>query len=190
MRDRTPEDWRVDLAERHPVEAAVGAALAVHPRLVPLQTSTASLDRLDFQLLGPGERLCELELKAKRQPYVGWVERRPEVPERELFILDELALRRIVDAGRYAFLLVRDRPGRRWVVWSTAELVLATKVRVARRLATGADRVKGKVLVDLREAATATADLHAALDAVADRIGFIDRRWCDIAPWPGREVAS
>lgn len=34
MRERRPADWRVDLAERHPLEAEVAAALDAHPVLV------------------------------------------------------------------------------------------------------------------------------------------------------------
>src|SRR4051794_8434894 len=108
MRERRPSDWRVDLARRHPLESRVETALDDHPALTRLGSRTASLDRLDFAVLGPGERLCELELKAKHQPYRSWADLRPGVAERDLFILDELALRKVIDAGRYAFLLVND----------------------------------------------------------------------------------
>jgi hypothetical protein len=187
MRDRLPADWQVDLAERHPLESEVAAAIDAHVALVRLTTSTSSCDRLDYQLLGPGERLCELELKAKRRPYQGWSALRPDVLPADLFILDELALRRIVDAGRYGFLLVRDIPGRRWALWSTAELVLATKVRAGRRLATGVERTKGKLLMDLSSAAAVTDTLVGALAELATLVGIIDRRWGDIAPWPWQE---
>lgn len=190
MRERRPADWRVDLAERRPLEATVEAAINAHPALVRLSSSTASLDRLDYQILGPGERLCQLELKAKRQPYKGWGALRPDVAAADLFILDELALRRIIDAGRYGFLLVRDIPEERWAVWSTAELVLATKVRAGRRLVTGVERTKGKVLIDLSGAAAITTTLTAALSAVATLVGVIDRRWSDIAPWPWQERSN
>ena len=190
MRERRPADWRVDLAQRRPLESEVEAALDAHAILVRLSSSTTSLDRLDYQILGPGERLCQLELKAKRQPYKGWSALRPEVAPTDLFILDELALRRIVDAGRYGFLLVRDMPEDRWAVWSTAELVLATKVRVGRRLVTGVERTKGKVLIDLSSAAVVTKTLPAALSALATLVGLIDRRWSDIAPWPWQERST
>ena len=186
MRERRASDWKVDLAQRHPLEAQVARALDEHPELVRLSSSTASLDRLDYQLLGPGERLCELELKTKRQPYRGWAYLRPELAEADVFILDELALRRVVDAGRYAFLLVRDMPGQRWALWSTAELVLASKVRVSRKLATPGVS-KGKLLVDLGGAAALVPSLPAALSALADLVRLIDRQWSDVAAWPWRE---
>lgn len=115
---------------------------------------------------------------------------RPDVEPADLFILDELALRRIVDAGRYAFLLVRDIPGSRRAVWNTAELVLATKVRAGRRLAAGGKRTKGKLLMDLRSAAALTETVAGALSVVAKLVGTIDRRWGDIAPWPWEERST
>ena len=184
MRERRPEDWRTDLAKRHALEAKVGARLASHPRLIMLKRSTSSTDRLDYQLLGPGERLVETELKTKRQPYQGWTRFRPDLPERDLFILDELALRRIVDAGRYAFLLVNDMPGRRWCLWSTADLVLTSKSRISRTLAREGERVKGKLLISLVEHSMVCDTLGEAIETLVASVEEVDRKWDDIAPWP------
>src|SRR5579884_405550 len=116
MRERRPADWATDLSGRHDLERCVEQALAGHPRLELLRTSTAAFDRLDFQLLGPGGRLVQVELKAKLQPLSeGWRRLRPDIDAADVFVLDELAVRKIVDAGRYAFLIVRDRPADRWV---------------------------------------------------------------------------
>ncbi|HEX2053938.1 MAG TPA: hypothetical protein VHJ78_09480 [Actinomycetota bacterium] len=184
MRDRLPEDWRTDLRDRHALEAEVRNELAAHPELGMLQCSTSSTERLDYQLLGPGARLLEVELKAKRQSYRGWERYRPEVPERDLLILDELALRKLVDAGRYAFLLVRDIPGGRWAVWSTHDLVMTSKKRVSRHLAVGTGALKGKVLVSFAEDAHLFTGLGEAVDFIVETSREIDRRWRDIAPWP------
>lgn len=184
MRDRLPGDWRVDLAERHELEAAVRNELAAHPDLALLNCSTASTERLDYQLAGPGARLLEVELKAKRQCYRGWGRYRPDVAERDLLILDELALRKLVDAGRYAFLLVRDVPGSRWAVWTMHDLVLTPKTRVTRRLALGTGAVKGKLLLSMAEDAHLFGSAAAAIDFIADTMRVIDQRWQDIAPWP------
>ncbi|MGH9150967.1 MAG: hypothetical protein ACRD03_00885, partial [Acidimicrobiales bacterium] len=77
-------------------------------------------------------------------------------------MLDELGMRKVVEAGRYAYMVVADLPSARWCVWSTVELVLASKVRAVRTLTTGVTRVKGKVLLDLREAAVAVDCADAA----------------------------
>lgn len=184
MRERRPGDWRVDLARRHHYEAHIERAIDDHGALTRLASSTNSLDRLDYQVLGPNGRLIEIELKAKHQHYRGWTDLRPDVAERDLFILDELALRKLVDAGRYAVLLVRDDPGNRWIVWTLMDLVLAPKARVARRLATGTDRTKGKVLLDLGDTAHHLATPPDALDRIAELSTLVDDRWRAIEAWP------
>jgi hypothetical protein len=184
MRERRPQDWVTDLAGRHSLEQRMALALAGHPDCVLLKRATSSLDELDYAIAGPGDRLGQVGLKAKHQPYRGWGHLRPELAELDLFILDELALRKIVDAGRYAYLVVADIPGGRWCVWSTAELVLATKTRTVRALATGSYRQKAKVLLDLREAAAQVTDEYAATDVVAQMLGSCDAHWQAIEPWP------
>jgi hypothetical protein len=186
MRERRRGDWRIDLARRHPLETQVRHAIEEHPALTLLTSSTDSMDRLDFQVLGPGERLCEIELKAKHQTYRGWSAYRPDVAESDLFILDELALRKIVGAGRYGMLLVNDQPSGRWIVFTVMDLVLASKARVDRRLATGVDRIKAKVLLDLNDSDQHHASATAALSAVASYMKVIDRHWNAIEPWPSR----
>lgn len=184
MRDRVPGDWKVDLQERHQLEAEVRNELAAHPELALVRCSTAATERLDYQLLGPGARLLEVELKAKRQRYRGWDAYRPDVAEPDLLILDELALRKLVEAGRYAFLLVNDLPGDRWAVWTTHDLVMTPKARVTRRLAVGPGALKGKVLVSFAEDAHLFGALPEAVDFIVETLRSVDQRWGDIAPWP------
>lgn len=184
MRDRRPSDWAVDLSGRHEIEAQVREALKVHCGLGLAHDSTNSFDRLDYQLLC-ADQLIELEVKAKHQPLsLGWQRLRPDVRPVDLFVLDELAVRKIVDAGRYAFLLVRDVPARRWCLWSAGDLVVASRVRHARRLDTGSQRCKGKLLFDLSEAGHVTTSLVDALDSLCATVGHLELWWRDIAPWP------
>jgi hypothetical protein len=183
MRERRPSDWRIDLDERHPLERGLKRALEVHPSFVLLEVCTAATHRLDFQVRGPGERLVEIELKAKRQPYQGWAKIRPDVPEPELFILDELAFRRLIDSGRYGVLLVRDRPRDRWFAWTVGDLLVVSKMRANRRLAVAGNPIKAKLLIDLREAPILDKTVNGVLDQIASTISTIDARWIDIAPW-------
>jgi hypothetical protein len=186
VRERRSSDWVTDLQGRHGIEAQVELALEEHPVLALLRSSTASFDKLDFQLLGPGERLVELEIKAKLQPLsAAWRDLRPTVGPADLFVLDELALRKIVDAGRYAFLLVRDIPRARWWLWSAGDLLVASRVRHARRIDRGGGPLfKGKLVFDLSEAGFTSTDLGDALDALADTVIHLESRWSDISPWP------
>lgn len=186
MRERRSSDWVIDLNGRHGIEAQVELSLERHPELRLLRSSTNSFDKLDFQLLGPHERLIELEVKAKHQPLsAGWRQLRRDVTPEDLFVLDELALRKIVDAGRYAFLLVRDIPLARWVLWSAGDLVVASRVRHARRLEKSATpRTKGKLLLDLSEAGFIASALSDALETLTTTAERLDLLWSDIAPWP------
>jgi hypothetical protein len=184
MRERLPQDWKVDLVQRHSLEARVRNEIAAHPDLVLLSCSTSSTERLDYQVVGPGARMLQIELKAKRQSYVGWARYRPGVDEKDVFILDELALRKLIDAGRYGFLLVHDMPGHRWAVWSNPDLVLTPKARVSRQLAVGSGAVKGKVLISFSDDAHLFQDLVHAIDFIAGISELVDARWTDIAPWP------
>ena len=184
MRERRPGDWKVDLARRHPLENLMEAAIDRHPAFHRLASSTDSMDRLDFQLVGPRERLCELELKAKHQRYNGWSQYGAGTREADLFILDELALRKILGAGRYAFLVVNDQPSRRWVIWSVMDLVLASKQRANRRLAIGSGQTKAKLLLDNSDSPHHCDSIDAALDIVARLLDTIDSHWASIDGWP------
>ena len=186
MRERRSSDWVIDLQGRHGIEAQVEHAIARHKVLRLLQSSVTSYDRLDFQLLGPGERLVELEVKAKHQPLsAGWRDLRPDVDPVDLFVLDELALRKLTDAGRYAFMLVRDVPLARGALWTAGDLAVATRVRHVRRLSTeSGEHEKGKLLLDLNEAHLFANRLDEVLDVLCDVVVDVERWWSDIAPWP------
>ncbi len=190
MRPRRPSVWLEDLGGRHELETKVRSALASHRDLVLLLSSTNSLDRLDYQL-ECFEQFIELELKAKNQRLSqGWQQLRPEVREADLFVIDELALRKITDAGRFAFLLVWDAPNKRWALWSSGDLLVATRRRHARALDTPAGKTKGKLLFDICEAGHIGTDLEGALDALVVTAGHLDRWWQDIAPWPASGAVS
>ena len=183
MRERQPADWVTDLTGRHTLERTVHAALRHAPTLKLVHVATESLTDLDFVTVGPGHRVAPIEVKAKLQPYRGWNELAPHIDPDNLFILDELALRKIVEAGRYAFLIVWDQPIGRWAVWSTLDLVLATKTRVARPLGPSGT-IKAKILLNLDEAAHTCTDLTAVIDAITEHLETCDTNWASIKPWP------
>ncbi|MDQ6616690.1 MAG: hypothetical protein M3083_18585 [Actinomycetota bacterium] len=192
MRDRRRADWVTDLDGRHTVERQVRTAIESHPQLRVTRDSTASFDRLDFALAGPGGRPIELEVKAKNQPLsAGWRVLRPDVDPGDLFVLDELAMRKMVDAGRHAFMIVRDVPRDCWFLWSAGDLAVATRVRHSRRLQKGTTAmVKGKLLLNLAEAGYRAPALAEVVDTLATTAGDVDRRWRDISPWPAGTVST
>jgi hypothetical protein len=191
MRDRRKADWVNDLDGRHAVERQVRTAIDSHPNLKVTRDSTTSFDRLDFALAGPAGPI-ELEVKAKNQPLsAGWRALRPDVDAGDVFVLDELAMRKIIDAGRHVFMIVRDTPRDCWFLWSAGDLAVATRVRHSRRLQKGATAmVKGKLLLNLAEAGYRTPALGEVIDTLATTAGDVDRRWRDISPWPAGTVCT
>ena len=128
MRERRRGDWRIDLARRHPLESHVEEALDAHPAL----TRLAIVDDVDgsastSRSSDPANGSANSNSKPSTRPTAGWTDLRPDVDEADLFILDELALRKIIGAGPYAILLINDQPSDLWVVFTTMDLVLAAE---------------------------------------------------------------
>jgi hypothetical protein len=190
MRDRLPIDWARDLSGRHALESQVEGALRCHGAFRIDAVSTRAFDALDFQLVAPHGRSLELELKAKLQLLSsGWTRLRPDVEPVDLFVLDELAMRKVIDVGRFGFLLLRDVPRDRWALWSAGDLLVTSKVRTSRLLRKSATPVvKGKLVLDISEAAYVGATLAEALDALVSLTERVDGWWDDVAPWPRIET--
>lgn len=153
-RQRRPEDWDRDLRNAKPAEESFGAELATDPRLEDLETHTDSFDKLDFSFTYGGRRIW-VDLKEKRQAYSTGVQALwEEVPGSFLFILDETVYRRIVWQGGGGYLVVHDLPGRRWAIYGPWELTLGPRRRYEREEHRKKTFLKGKILLDLRAAAT------------------------------------
>ncbi len=153
-RPRRPEDWDRDLRAAKPAEESFAAELSTDSRLVDLESHTDSFDKLDFSFTYGGRRIW-VDLKEKRQAYSAGVQALwEEVPGSFLFILDETVYRRIVWQGGGGYLVVHDHPGRRWAIYGPWELTLGPRRRYEREEKRKTTFLKGKILLDLRAAAT------------------------------------
>lgn len=188
MRERHPQDWVVDLAGRHALEAAVEAALGRHEHVRLLDSHRDSVGELDFRVCAADGVASWVELKAKHQEYRGWTELRPSTPERDLFIIDELALRKLLDGGRRTHLLIADLPSKRWVLFDLFDLTMTTKVRAVRHLQGRRAAEKGKLLIDLSDG-TSRRTLRESIELLAGRLDTLDRNWTSIGPWPNRKAS-
>ena len=151
-----------------------------------IERRTDSYDRLDFAVATNRVRNAEVELKAKWQRCsTGWQRQRRDVPERELFILDELALRRILGSGPDSHLMILDWPNRRWILFDVPQLALAPKARVNRRLSRKRSTAKAKILLDLRDGCPGGPKASAAVKSLAKRIDETNRHWSQLEAWPG-----
>ncbi|MCP4957704.1 MAG: hypothetical protein GY925_00390 [Actinomycetia bacterium] len=190
MRDRRPSDWIADLTGRHELEQQVAGEFEANPAVRLLETNTNRYDRLDYSVATTSVTAAGVELKAKWQPYRGWGHHRPDVDQADLFILDELALRRIVTDGTNSHLLIYDHPMRRWVIFGVADLILAPKARIARQLQGRRPTTKGKVLIDLRDGLQAGQDLPTVITRLGAAINDTDRRWPQVEPWPAPQTGA
>lgn len=153
-RDRRPQDWEADLAAARAVEREVATTLAQEPLFEELHDLTSRFDALDFAFSYRG-RAVNLDVKEKRQTYsTGVRELWPQLPERDMFIIDETVFRRIVWQGGGGFLAIHDVPGGRWCFYGPWELTLGRRVRYGRwGRRNGRPFLKGKLLIDLAAAA-------------------------------------
>lgn len=163
---RKPAHWEQDTSSRRAFEGVVRRALKRDGEF-ELLDSTESFDEVDFELGCRGKRVF-LEVKEKRQRYRdAWVEA-AQVPEENLFILDELAARKIVLRAPRAYLLVNDVPSKSLSIFGALELITVPKARINRSIDGGSPTYKGKWLVDLRHA--------SRFDPIEEALAFIKRR--------------
>ena len=185
MRPRVARDWVTDLAGRRDLETRFGTALSHAPGVSLVEDNTTGFDELDYTVTVRGIGVAGVELKAKWQHYSsGWARRCPQVAERDLFILDELALRKIIATGRHGYLAIYDHPSTRWLIFGTTDLVLAPKTRVARPLQGNRPTTKGKVLIGLTDGHHAGTTTATAIEALTAIMSATERRWSQVEPWP------
>ena len=125
---------------------------------------TNATDDLDWWVWG------QVAIDAKeRHQHVGarWAARAPHVPIEDLFIIDELSLRRACKHWPAAWFLLRDVTGNRLFMAWIVELVAVERVRVHRM-------GKGKLLFDLKHFRQIES-LNDILTACQEDIG--SERW-------------
>lgn len=132
---------------------------------------SGSFTQLDF---GFGERAAKryfaFDAKEKLQSYNlrNW---QTAIPEAHLFILDDLACRKVLLYAPNAGLLVRDTPQQRYHFFSVVDLFLMPKSRVNRAIHRAQPEQKGKWLIDLRNGRTLARldELFSVIDDYLDQ---------------------
>ena len=198
-RAREAGDWNRDLAAARASEAKVKAALSAHPLVSHLADFTSEMDVLDFEFRFEGERV-RVDVKEKRSGYTrDYREVWPEVPEPELFILDETAFKALMWEEGLGYLLIHDVPQARWLVMGPWEIALGPRRRFQRLGDKGNGEFrKGKLLLDFRTASAATREL--SIDELLRVVGesrrarrqvepfhLRDRQIIPVVPTPQRE---
>jgi hypothetical protein len=125
---------------------------------------TRSHIAVDFHL---PRRSIYFDAKEKRQKFSArnWAAATP--PERHLFIVDDLAVRKLLAHAPNSFCLIRDSssPQVMHYVYSIVDFLCIPKQRCRRPIERNVRAMKGKWLVDLRDA--------AAFVSLADAVDYI-----------------
>ena len=127
--------------------------------------------RLDF---GFGDlaarRYFSFDAKEKRQRYR--LDHWPEttIPEEHLFIVDDLAARKVLAFAPNSGLVVRDNVRGHYFLYTVVDLYLMPKQRLNRTIEKDVRKLKGKWLVDLRngQVGASMADIFTAINTYLD----------------------
>ena len=122
-------------------------------REVSFQAFCEEFDNLDFCIDSPQRGRFYFDVKEKLQPVrrENWPE--TVIPREHLFILDDLAARKVLRFAPESGLVVRDNTRDLYFFFSVVDLFLMPRVRVNRPIGTYETKLKGKWLVDLRNGA-------------------------------------
>jgi hypothetical protein len=195
MRTRRPADWTRDLNNRHQLENIVANTLRHHAAVRHVTVATRSLNELDYTVTLRTGIPIAVELKEKRQTYSAWWREQwereyPEQPHPDLFILDELTVRKLATKGPHAYLLINDNSAAcdRWHVCSVGDVLFGDFVRVSRPLHNTTN--KGKLLLNLTNMPVAEHTLDDALDGLDILSRTVTACWTDIQPWPTLKIVA
>ncbi len=133
-------------------------------RREPFLDNTSSLTALDFALT---RHNIQIDAKEKRQPFAMTHWKDASMPQEFLFIVDDLAIRKLLLHAPYSFTLIRDSSvsPSSFYVFSLVDFLCIPKLRVRRKIRRNVPTVKGKWLIDLRDA--------ASFDTLSDSIDYI-----------------
>ncbi|MBD3287540.1 hypothetical protein GF337_01940 [candidate division KSB1 bacterium] len=132
---------------------------------------SSSLKLLDF---GFGDRESKryfsFDAKEKCEPYQIKNWRQAKIPEKHLFILDDLAARKILIFAPNSGLVVRDNIHKSYHLFTIVDLFLMPKLRVNRQINRQVQTLKGKWLIDLRHGlhCQSLPDVFQAIESYLD----------------------
>jgi hypothetical protein len=131
---------------------------------ITFHDGTKSTSALDFFL--PRYNI-HFDVKEKTQAFSlkNWSE--ATAPQADLFIMDDLAARKLLRCAPLSFCIIRDssNPPVMYYVYSVVDLMCVPKKRVRRPIARSVKTFKGKWMLNLRDA--------AAFDSLADAMKYM-----------------
>ena len=119
-------------------------------KAIKFSDASSSYEQLDFTIYDRQEQPSfHVDVKEKRQKYnlKNW----PQfAPEADLFVLDDLTVRKCLAHAPQSGILIRDNLREKYVFFSVVDLALMPRLRVNRPINRNQADVKGKWLINLR----------------------------------------
>lgn len=113
---------------------------------IKYEDNSSSPNKNDFTINVGNDVFVDIEVKEKKQKYKDhWTDK---IPQEHLFIIDDLAARRIILSTNFGYAVIKDVTRSLYFVISPLIFSLIPKIRVNRKL-TG-NVLKGKWLIDFR----------------------------------------
>lgn len=144
------------------LEQEIKSYLTLHNE--PFSDLSASHTALDFYL---SRHNIHIDAKEKRQRFSmkNWKEAR--IPQEQLFIIDDLAVRKLLLHAPHSFTVIKDSSvsPAMYFVYSIVDFLCIPKVRCRRPIRRTIVAFKGKWIIDLRDA--------AAFETLGDSIRYI-----------------
>lgn len=118
---------------------------------------SSAYDQLDFTIMDRnGQPVFHLEVKEKRQQYnpKNWF---PFAPEVDMFVLDDLTVRKCLAYAPGSGVMVRDNFRGKYFFFSIVDLALMPRLRINRPINRRQPALKGKWLINLRNGKRASS---------------------------------
>lgn len=128
-------------------EADCKAFIEKHKYINLVEDNTNSVDKIDFILEFNQNRLA-IDCKVKNKMYREKWHELLGVPEKDTFIFDETAIKKLFFEYPYGFMLVFDKPSNMHVIFNCLDLLFIPKKRINRQIEKNHVLIKGKWIVN------------------------------------------
>lgn len=129
-------------------EADCKAFVEKHEHIHLVEDNTNSVDKIDF-ILELNKKRFALDCKVKNRTYREKWHELLRIPEKDTFIFDETAIKKLFSEYPYGFMLIFNKPDDEHIVFNCLDLLFIPRKRINRLIEKNQKRIKGKWVVNL-----------------------------------------
>lgn len=139
-----------------------------------IENNTASYDDIDFVLMLNDNKVF-VDAKEKKTRYRrGWVEY-SNIEEENLFILDELGIKKLFPHFPYFFVVIKDCNFGKYFLYNAFDLLCMERVRLNRKIIRRVEQLKGKWLISYKWGKEYSS-LFKLINALKDDLNLLPMR--------------